>query len=100
MQGAPTFASRFVVPGAVRPFIGDHHGAEVIANKLYLFGGLSSDGVQTAVQIFDPTTNEWTTGAAVPYNAGSPSTALIGGLVYVCGGIDDSIGETVDTCAM
>lgn len=90
---------RAVIPGAVRSFIGDHHGAEVIDGKLYLFGGLSNTPVQTAVQIFDPATGTWSLGAEVPFKAGSPNTAFIDGLVYVCGGIAEAEKETVNFCA-
>ena len=31
-------------PLASRPYIGDHHGAEVLAGRLYLFGGLDAQG--------------------------------------------------------
>ena len=71
---------------ATRPFVGNHHAAEVINGKLYLFGGLggSSDG---KVQIYNPPTNTWTLGAAMPFAAGSSSSAVVAGHVYVAGGI-------------
>ena len=83
----------------MRPYTGDHHGAEVINGRFYLFGGLDVDEAQNGVQIFDPASGTWSTGATIPFNAGSPSTALIGGFVYVCGGIDDAIGKTHNMCA-
>lgn len=83
-----------------REFVGDHHGTEVINNKLYLFGGLGHNETQDKVQIFDPLTNSWTLGRNLPYFTGSPNTAVIGDYVYVCGGIDQGeINDTVDTCA-
>ncbi len=71
---------------ATRPFPGHHHAAEVVDGKLYLIGGLggSSEGV---VQIYDPGTNLWTTGAPMPWGGGSVSTAEIRGLIYAAGGI-------------
>ena len=51
------------------------------------------------MQIYDPVTDTWSLGAEIPFNAGSPSTALINNMVYVCGGIDEDIKDTVDTCA-
>ena len=39
------------------------------------------------MQIYDPATNTWTTGAPMPFAAGSSSSALINGQVYVAGGI-------------
>lgn len=85
--------------GDSRPFVGDHHGAEMIDGKLYLFGGLEAPGTQTAVQIFDPVTGLWSLGPEIPFNTGSPNTALIGDYVYVCGGIDEGQEDTVNTCA-
>ena len=71
---------------ARRPYRGNHHAAEVVNGKLYLFGGLggSSEG---KVQIYDPTANRWSVGAPMPFAAGSSSSAVIGGKVYVAGGI-------------
>jgi len=72
-----------------RPFVGHHHAAEVINDKLYLFGGLGAGAGK--VQIFDPVTNAWTLGPDMPFAAGSSSSAVIGGVVYVAGGI---VGST------
>lgn len=70
----------------VRPFVGNHHTAEVYNGKLYLLGGLggSSSG---KVQIYDPATNKWSLGANMPFAAGSSSSAVINGEIYVAGGI-------------
>jgi len=70
---------------AQRPYRGHHHAAEVLGGRLYLFGGLGSGAGRT--QIFDPAANRWTTGADMPFAAGSSSSAVIGGKVYVAGGI-------------
>ena len=71
---------------ARRQYLGHHHAAEVINGKLYLFGGLgaSSGG---KVQIYDPVANAWALGRDMPFAAGSSSSAVIGGRVYVAGGI-------------
>ena len=84
---------------APRPIPGDHHGAEVINGKLYLFGGLSGGGASAGkVQIYDPVTNSWSLGTSAPYAAGSVATALIGGKVYMAGGIVGT--TTVGTAAV
>lgn len=72
--------------GAARPNPGNHHAAEVIDGKLYLFGGLM-EGSEGEVQVYDPVANSWSPRADMPFAAGSSSTALIGGHVYVAGGI-------------
>lgn len=68
-----------------RPFPADHHAAEVVGDRLYLFGGLN--GAEGKVQIYDTVNNLWTSGAPMPFMAGSVATATIGGKVYVAGGI-------------
>jgi N-acetylneuraminic acid mutarotase len=71
---------------AARPFPGNHHAAEAFNGRLYLFGGLggNSDG---RVQIYEPATNGWSLGQPMPFAAGSCASAVIGGHVYVAGGI-------------
>jgi N-acetylneuraminic acid mutarotase len=88
---------------AERPHVGEHHAAEVVGGKLYLFGGFNG-GSSGAVQIYDPATNAWTLGAPMPFSAGSASSALIGGRVYVAGGIvnfqPNVGGQTTDQAAV
>lgn len=71
-----------------RQFRGDHHAAEVVDGKLYLFGGLGPAAGK--VQIYDPQRRRWGRGADIPFATGSASTALIDGKVYLAGGI---VGE-------
>lgn len=73
---------------APRPFPGDHHAAEVVGGKLYLFGGFKSEG---RTQIYDPAVDAWRLGAPMPFAAASSASAAIDGKVYLAGGIvDDS----------
>lgn len=81
---------------ATRPYTGHHHAAEVYDGKLYLIGGLDG-GSEGRVQIYDPSTNSWTTGTDMPWSAGSVSTARIGDKIYVAGGIVGT--STVANCA-
>ncbi len=90
-------ASRTWQSAPARPFPGNHHSAEVIGNKLYLFGGLGG-GSEGRVQIFDPATGAWSSGATAPFLAGSSSTARINGLVYMAGGISGT--STVNSAAV
>jgi N-acetylneuraminic acid mutarotase len=75
---------------AARPHAGDHHAAEVVNGKLYLFGGFGN-GAEGKVQIFDPAANRWTLGRSMPFAAGSSNSAVINGTVYVAGGIVDFV---------
>jgi N-acetylneuraminic acid mutarotase len=76
-----------------RPHPGNHHAAEVVNGRLYVIGGFGSSS-NGKVQIFDPATNAWALGAAMPFAAGSGSSAVINGQIYVAGGI---IGSTTTT---
>ncbi|NJM08182.1 hypothetical protein HC891_21380, partial [Candidatus Gracilibacteria bacterium] len=69
---------------------------QVIDGKFYLFGGLTRG--MGKVQIYDPALNRWTHGANMPYAGGSVASALIGGKVYVAGGIVGS--TTVNSAAV
>jgi hypothetical protein len=70
--------------GSKRPYIGNHHAAEVIGNKLYLFGGLKAGA--GAIQVGTLTTTAgnvdiaWKS-ATMPIVSGSAATAQIGGKV-------------------
>lgn len=81
---------------SVRPFVGNHHAAEVVNDKLYLIGGLGG-GSEGQVQIYDPSLNTWSTAAPAPFASGSAATAVIGGKIYYAGGIVGS--ATVNSVA-
>jgi N-acetylneuraminic acid mutarotase len=49
------------------------------------------------VQVYDPARNTWSIGAAMPFAAGASSSAVIGGRVYVAGGVVGS--STTDRTA-
>jgi len=83
---------------AARIYPGHHHAAEVVGGKLYLIGGISG-GSEGRVQIYDPATNSWSTGADLPWSGGSVSTCAIGGKIYAAGGVV-SAGFTVNNCAV
>jgi N-acetylneuraminic acid mutarotase len=72
---------------SVRPAFGHHHAAEVIDGRLWLLGGLGT--AAGLVQIFDPATRQWTFAPPMPFAAGSSASAVIGGTIYVAGGIVD-----------
>ena len=72
---------------AVRPARGNHHAAEVWNGQLYLFGGI--DGGAGMVQIYDPATNRWRFGPAMPFAGGSIASAVIGSHIYLAGGIEE-----------
>ncbi|MEM9881449.1 MAG: malectin domain-containing carbohydrate-binding protein [Planctomycetota bacterium] len=71
--------------------------AQVVDGKLYVIGGVDysrSNPAINDVQIYDPATNQWSAGADVPINVFAAQTALIGGKIYLNGGVSD--GQTTD----
>lgn len=82
---------------APRPFPGSAHAAEVVDDKLFLIGGLGA-GSEGLLQIYDPDADAWTLGAPLPWPGGIVNTAVIGGLIYVSGGVAG--GGTVDSLAV
>jgi glucose/arabinose dehydrogenase len=87
-----TFSGQWVSDRAARPYVSDHHAAEVIEDRLYLFGGF--DGAADKVQIYDPAADTWTLGSNIPWQAGSPASAVIDGRVYLAGGIQNNTTVT------
>jgi hypothetical protein len=71
--------------GSKRPFIGSNHAAEVINNKLYLFGGISegqkSVQIGTLKTVSGKVNISWKKGASIPTGSGAAATAFIGGQV-------------------
>ena len=90
-----TGATRFAAND--RPHPGSRHAAEVVDDKLYLVGGMGS-GSEGTVQIYDPSTEQWSLGAPLPWAGGSVSTATIDGQIYAAGGI--VAGVTVENVAV
>jgi hypothetical protein len=78
--------------GSKRPYIAGNHAAEVVNNKLYLFGGMAptvggmSRGLNS-VQIGTLTTVSgkinitWKLGASMPQGSGAAASSVIGGKV-------------------
>lgn len=67
--------------GTPRPLVGHHHAAEVINNKLYLFGGLAAGERSVQIASLQETASgidvSWQLGPDLPEPSGSASTALI-----------------------
>lgn len=76
-----------------RPLGGHHHTAEVMDGRLFLLGGLGGtvNNAAGSVQIYEPASDTWTYGPRMPYPGGSVASAMIGGQIYVAGGI---VGDT------
>lgn len=55
--------------------------------KVYVVGGVdTSSNILSTLQIYDPSTNTWVTGAAMPTARSGLATAMVGGKIYAVGG--------------
>ncbi len=54
---------------------------------IYAIGGVSNDGVTARVEIYDPSADAWVPRQSKPTPAGFVSAAVVGGKIYVPGGI-------------
>jgi N-acetylneuraminic acid mutarotase len=73
--------------------------ASVINGKLYVTDGYDAvDGVnQPALEIYDPATGLWSTGAPIPQASYGPTAAVLDGKMYVVGGcVEDGVCTSTD----
>ncbi len=69
------------------------NAAIAIDGKIYVVGGVSSDGnITDKLERFDPATNTWETMSPVPNNIWRASAATSGGKLYVFGGYQSTSG--------
>ena len=62
--------------------------AAVINGKLYAIGGTNNGANLSIVEIYDPTSNTWTTGTSEPTARYGPAVGVINSKLYVTGGYD------------
>ena len=94
-----------MAPQTVAP-LADHAAVEVINGKIYMFGGIlpPGEGESNTLAIYNPVTDAWSLGSplmkeGVPYGLGSVASGVIGGKLYIAGGIHDGnlAGNPTDT---
>ena len=76
-----------------------NHGAEIVNNKIYIFGGSTSmflDSIIENVLMFDPATSNFTELQSLPYAVSDMATVTWKDNVAVLGGIDKQ-GHVLDT---
>ena len=66
-------------------------GASVVDGKIYAIGGMTSgsdfwSGMQSAVEVYDPLTDTWSTGADMPTARLWFTTSVVDGKIYAIGG--------------
>jgi N-acetylneuraminic acid mutarotase len=64
------------------------HGTIATNGRIYVFGGMNSTGVLNSLEIYNPSTNTWSSGAPMPVATGGMSFVLgSNGYIYMFGGI-------------
>ena len=66
--------------------------AAVVGGKIYVVGGLVSNGATAAVEIYDPASDSWTAGPPLPLALHHAMAAEQGGRLFVMGGFALSRG--------
>lgn len=86
-----TWTSRAPIP-TNRPYA----SAGVIDGKLYVVGGCtfscSPGGTTNVLEVYDPSTNTWTSAAPMPTARAGLATGVIGGKLYAAGGFQYCAG--------
>lgn len=59
-------------------------------NSIYVIGGVTTEGVTSLVQKFDKTSNQWIDLTEKPTSVSDVQAAVVGGKIYVAGGILES----------
>ncbi|MGD9146853.1 MAG: kelch repeat-containing protein [Anaerolineae bacterium] len=64
------------------------HAVAAHQGLVYVIGGVSSDGATGRVEVYDPTTDAWTTARSKPTPVGFIAAVEVDDKIYVPGGID------------
>eukprot|EP00964_Phaeocystis_antarctica_P122109 scaffold85766_cov58-Phaeocystis_antarctica.AAC.2 len=85
------------------PVARSHHAATVVGGKIYVMGGSlamsdheDADEATDRVDVYDPAANSWQQMAAMPTPKSSHAAAVLGGKIYVTGGLLASTAECMD----
>jgi glucose/arabinose dehydrogenase/N-acetylneuraminic acid mutarotase len=72
--------------------------AKVLNDRIYVLGGMGSDGASLAsMEVFNPTTSAWSSAPSMSTRRDNPGSAVLDGKLYVFGGrTRDADGSTVN----
>ncbi len=62
--------------------------AASVGGKIYVIGGREFPGFLATVEIYDPATDDWSTGPSLPAPCEAPGVGLLGDEIHVAGGLD------------
>lgn len=72
---------------APMPFPVSRYSVAAWGNRVYVFGGISSEGFRVKyVQVYDITTNMWSAGCNMPVRNSSTACEVVDNLIYLSGG--------------
>jgi len=71
-------------------------GVGVLGGRIFVVGGGAASGLIAATQIYNPTTNSWSTGVSLPDPLSGGTAAVVKGILYVIGGFDGTIGNVTN----
>lgn len=83
--------------GTADPIAVSGSGTAAMNGKIYVAGGAGQNQAH-ALQIYDPSSDSWSTGASLPFDlAGTPATGFINGKLYVAEGWVNSDSNNATT---
>ena len=71
------------------------HGVAAVGRKIYVFGGLDDTGILSSVLEYDPASDSWERKADMPFARGAMGSAVLGGKIYVVGGLSAGVIDAV-----
>jgi N-acetylneuraminic acid mutarotase len=78
------------------PVARQFHAAAAVDGIIYVVGGMAGNGASLAsVDVFDPTTNGWSSASAMSTRRDNPGAAVLDGRLYVFGGRTRNADGTV-----
>ncbi|MER6103790.1 S8 family serine peptidase [Streptomyces sp. NPDC001832] len=84
-------------PIADQPTMREKANGAFVGNKLYITGGWSAKGdgsITPGMDIYDPSTNTWSTGSPAPVSYAASGVATLDGKLYAIGGCTKTCGST------
>ena len=70
------------------------HACAVLSGKVYSIGGEDSGDIQSSVEVYDPATQTWSEGPALPYGLSIEQAITFDNNLYVLGG---NTGDSINT---
>jgi N-acetylneuraminic acid mutarotase len=79
------------------PWVAAGHGQCIVGDKIFFFGGYSSDNIHSRAAVGDINTGEWTRLPDMPLPRAAMGVAVIGKTIYLVGGWADDGRTPIDS---